>query len=541
MLELQLKDKEPRIVGFFNMFELNSTRFHEIIHEQVSFIDSSGILGRADSIQYLYFGPNHNSYTIPSASPKYVKSNRSSSAGGEADALELLHEHCALNPGDRVFYIHSKGSYHQWAENDLLRGNLMKAVAFCIQESDSLDWSDVCGLRVSPVPYPQFSGAGPPHGGISSMPALDYSTRCGLRAATPPGIGLFLPTAIDSRRRRRRPARRQHVARPLRPRRAAPAAKALPSPDGPRPAAPRLPRLRARLRPLRLRVLGPLAPRRRGVAAVDVLPLRATDGRPIAYAWAYYHLPAPDAWQPSLAHFPRPGMTPGLLLPKHYADMVRRPAPPAPRGPSPVRGFPVRVAFPISSRAARPAGPPSPPGLSRRPGRPVAAGALLQRVLPRGTVPRRLRRAAAARLRPAARGPPLRLAATRRGRGRRGGGGAEPAPAGVLRRRAPVAAAELPPASRRPVSRPLISGRGSAPKGLERRAGGRELSRGQRFASPSTKGETHPSPNPSPGTPVELEGPLEETDGRDPRDGWPDAKSRAITRQWSRSTAIVTR
>ena len=70
MLELQLKDKEPRIVGFFNMFELNSTRFHEIIHEQVSFIDSSGILGRADSIQYLYFGPNHNSYTIPSASPK---------------------------------------------------------------------------------------------------------------------------------------------------------------------------------------------------------------------------------------------------------------------------------------------------------------------------------------------------------------------------------------------------------------------------------------------------------------------------------------
>ena len=54
------------------------------------------------------------------------------------------------------------------------------------------------------------------------------------------------------------------------------------------------------------------------VAVADVLPLRDAGGAPIAYAYAYSGLPQPDAWAPSLARFPRPGMTAGLLLNSAY-------------------------------------------------------------------------------------------------------------------------------------------------------------------------------------------------------------------------------
>ena len=152
------RTRAPKIVGFLNMFEKDEAVFHKIINEQVDYLEASGVLDRSDQIQYLYFGPNYTSFTVPSASAKYVKSNRSASAGGEVDALDLLHEYCTQNRNDRVFYIHSKGSFNPKPENHLLRRNLMKAVAFCVKESESLEQGHVCGMRTSPVPYPQVSG-----------------------------------------------------------------------------------------------------------------------------------------------------------------------------------------------------------------------------------------------------------------------------------------------------------------------------------------------------------------------------------------------
>ena len=154
---------EGRIVGFFNLFEKDSDVFSRIVNEQLASVNDSGALNDIAFISYVYFGPNHLSFRIPSPSKKYIKSPKSNVSGNELDTLQLLHEHCVQHPKDRVFYIHTKGSYHPRYSNDVLRRNLMKAVVFCIKQSKTFGGSsqggmDVCGLRVSPVPYPQLSG-----------------------------------------------------------------------------------------------------------------------------------------------------------------------------------------------------------------------------------------------------------------------------------------------------------------------------------------------------------------------------------------------
>ena len=152
------EDDEVRIVGFFNLFERDGTLFQSILNEQLASIEASGILDQVTFIAYAYFGPNYLSFRMPSTSKKYFKSPISNASGNEFDTLQLLHEHCVRHPKDLAFYIHTKGSFHSRPVNDLLRKNLMKAVLSCVAESASLENIDVCGLRVSPVPYPQISG-----------------------------------------------------------------------------------------------------------------------------------------------------------------------------------------------------------------------------------------------------------------------------------------------------------------------------------------------------------------------------------------------
>jgi len=173
-----LQDADPRrIVGFFNLFEKDSEVFSRIVHEQISFIESSGVLDRVAFILYVYFGPNYSEFVMPSTSQKYVKSPISNATGEESDTLQLVHEHCLRHPEDRVFYLHSKGSFRPRPQNDLLRRNLMKGLLSCILAGDAVGQSDVGGLRVSPVPYPQISGAQRPcpsgHPHRTSAPVFD--------------------------------------------------------------------------------------------------------------------------------------------------------------------------------------------------------------------------------------------------------------------------------------------------------------------------------------------------------------------------------
>ena len=150
-----------KTVGFFHMFASEPDLLHEVISEQINTLESSGILEKVDSIHYAYFGPNHESFRIPSLSGTFKKSNISKESGIEPSTLTILHSHCLQNLQDIVFYIHSKGSFHPSIENTALRQNLMFSVIYCLNYTNIWQDSDLCGFKVSPIPYPQLSGAIP--------------------------------------------------------------------------------------------------------------------------------------------------------------------------------------------------------------------------------------------------------------------------------------------------------------------------------------------------------------------------------------------
>ena len=147
-----------KVVGFFHMFEMENQNFRRIVAEQIAYIKSSDILSEIDAIKYVYIGQDYLEYSIPDSSPKFIKSNRSAKHGNEDTTLQLLHEHCTENTRDIVFYIHTKGSFHNHELNDKFRQNLMKAVIFCVKSRSVFESSDLCGFRMSPLPYPQLSG-----------------------------------------------------------------------------------------------------------------------------------------------------------------------------------------------------------------------------------------------------------------------------------------------------------------------------------------------------------------------------------------------
>jgi hypothetical protein len=192
------------IVGFYNLYEGKQTEtFHRVIAEQVGTLESSGLLHKIKTIYYVYFGSNHFDFTVPSNSTKYVRSNASALFGGEMNTLEILFKHCNENPYDTVFYMHSKGTFSTHRFNTYFRWNLMKALMYCLN-STKWDDSDVCGLRFSPIPYPQMSG--------EHSASLKYDTLANIilalnslqRTWITPRYSLFsndspLPTSSDQR------------------------------------------------------------------------------------------------------------------------------------------------------------------------------------------------------------------------------------------------------------------------------------------------------------------------------------------------------
>ena len=145
------------LVGFFNVFKKDAAVFNRVVSEQISMLESAGLVAATKEIHVVYIGPQSEKFQVNSTSLKFIVSHKSNATGNEAVTLQLLHDHCKSNPEDRIFYIHSKGTYHSDDANELLRQNLMRAIVACWQ-LDGLSRSDVCGLRASPLPHPHFSG-----------------------------------------------------------------------------------------------------------------------------------------------------------------------------------------------------------------------------------------------------------------------------------------------------------------------------------------------------------------------------------------------
>ena len=85
--------------------------------------------------------------------------------GSEILTLHSLWEYCQNHADQSVMYLHSKGSFHNRPENDLLRRFVTIGAAECSlhmdrsRQHDAVSSScDVCSSRFSPYPHPHTSG-----------------------------------------------------------------------------------------------------------------------------------------------------------------------------------------------------------------------------------------------------------------------------------------------------------------------------------------------------------------------------------------------
>ena len=130
---------EDELVGFYNVFRQDRRHFKGIITEQIHLLKFPGLAAASRAITVVFAGSNHRSFRVPTRSSKFVLAS-SKSSGDEKDTLQLLYNHCVASPRDKVFYIHSKGTFHPSASNDMpsvgeqrhaARQNLTKAVVAC--------------------------------------------------------------------------------------------------------------------------------------------------------------------------------------------------------------------------------------------------------------------------------------------------------------------------------------------------------------------------------------------------------------------------
>jgi len=169
-------DQRFALAGFFHVYggETNySTLLAPIFSEQLHFLADSELLEKTDELRVTYVGVESNHVTIDkllaaSGAPTSaelleklakVRIHERHRMGHEIITLEALWQFCqnSSNAERRVYYIHSKGSYSPSLDNDVLRRNLMHAVASpCCHGNQT--GGDVCGFRVCPTPHLHYPG-----------------------------------------------------------------------------------------------------------------------------------------------------------------------------------------------------------------------------------------------------------------------------------------------------------------------------------------------------------------------------------------------
>eukprot|EP01032_Pedospumella_encystans_P013278 gene13278-15297_t len=143
------------VVAFYNVYA-GGAQFDDIVQAQVKTVKDSGLLDRLDNVFYATSGEKGEQYDLGNSS-KYVRIAHFGEKGGELQTLNVLYKFCHANPTSKVLYFHNKGSYHYNKENERFVGFLNCYVlnSHCI---DALENHDTCGWRISPKPYPHYSG-----------------------------------------------------------------------------------------------------------------------------------------------------------------------------------------------------------------------------------------------------------------------------------------------------------------------------------------------------------------------------------------------
>lgn len=145
----------PPLVAFWNIYWNQKINF-EILNEQFTVLNSSGLFDRLDALYLSTIGtPYHNLTEIYHHSKIHHQYHEN--VGLEGHTLTHLYEYCHRHPRSKVLYFHNKGSYTLKSQNTQLRRSLNCYVLTpsCIS---ILDHYDTCGMRVSPVPKFHYPG-----------------------------------------------------------------------------------------------------------------------------------------------------------------------------------------------------------------------------------------------------------------------------------------------------------------------------------------------------------------------------------------------
>jgi len=147
--------EEPDIFIFFHIANLKYARrvFQEIYRE----VESSGLSTASKEIHFSIVGRSR--FRLPEGT-NIVVHNSADLIRGEFTTLDLLRNRALENPDGYYLYIHTKGISRFW--NRAIRDWRRYMTYFCVTQYSQairhLEDSDACGVDLSPVPKPHFSG-----------------------------------------------------------------------------------------------------------------------------------------------------------------------------------------------------------------------------------------------------------------------------------------------------------------------------------------------------------------------------------------------
>jgi hypothetical protein len=149
------KQKYDHVVAFYNIYGSHRADFRSIVQEQIHTMNASGLLDRLDQIFYTTSGDQGSSFRFSDSKFRLLKDW--GPEGTEDQTLGLLYRYCQSHQTAKVLYFHDKGSYHNYKVNTRFRKILDCYVLTpgCI---DALDTYDTCGFKISPIPWPHYTG-----------------------------------------------------------------------------------------------------------------------------------------------------------------------------------------------------------------------------------------------------------------------------------------------------------------------------------------------------------------------------------------------
>ena len=98
-----VRSPNTSLIGFYHTFEQDHQIYNRVMAEQMSFIESSGLMDMVQKIHLTYVGPQNHSLRMPTKSDKYLV--HMSTIGMEERSLKLLHNHCVSNPQLSLIHI----------------------------------------------------------------------------------------------------------------------------------------------------------------------------------------------------------------------------------------------------------------------------------------------------------------------------------------------------------------------------------------------------------------------------------------------------